>query len=144
MRPDQITHIVVHCSATPYDQDIDADIIRRWHVNGNGWNDIGYHFVIKLDGTIESGRPLTHAGAHCRGINGTSWGICLVGGLKDNKSYEPVDWYTNKQKTSLVTLIDSLQAQLPTEAKVIGHYQYDSGKTCPNFDPNEWLNCIAR
>ena len=54
-----INNIILHCSATQEGLDIGVDTIRRWHVTGNGWKDVGYHFIIKLDGTVEDGRPLT-------------------------------------------------------------------------------------
>lgn len=78
----KITEFIIHCSATREGQDVTAADIRRWHVKGNGWKDIGYHFVIHLDGTIELGRPIAEVGAHCAGHNAESIGICYVGGLK--------------------------------------------------------------
>tara|TARA_R110001632_G_scaffold174521_1_gene294103 strand:+ start:521 stop:721 length:201 start_codon:yes stop_codon:yes gene_type:complete len=52
----KIDKIIVHCSATPQFKDFDVEDIRDWHVNGNGWSDIGYHYIIKLDGEIQVGR----------------------------------------------------------------------------------------
>ena len=42
--------IVIHCSATPKDMDIGVEKIKHWHTVDNGWDDIGYHYVIKRDG----------------------------------------------------------------------------------------------
>ena len=78
MRP--INEIIIHCSATAEGKDFKAADIRRWHVQGNGWKDIGYHFVIDLDGTVEVGRPVAQQGAHCTNHNKTTIGICYVGG----------------------------------------------------------------
>ena len=71
-----IDTIIVHCSATPAGRDNSAADIRRWH-RQRGFSDIGYHFVVRLDGTIEAGRPLELPGAHCRGHNLRSIGVCL-------------------------------------------------------------------
>ncbi len=76
----EINEIIVHCSATPESMDIGVKEIRDWHVNDNKWDDIGYHFVIRRDGTIECGRSIDKAGAHCKGHNAHSIGMCLVGG----------------------------------------------------------------
>ena len=66
--------------------DIDAETIRDWHVNGNGWSDIGYHYVIKRNGLVEAGRPVSISGAHAKGHNADSIGICLVGGMLEDMS----------------------------------------------------------
>jgi N-acetylmuramoyl-L-alanine amidase len=71
------TGIVVHHSASPLSTTIRD--IRKWHVEENGWSDVGYHFVIESDGTVRAGRPLDRIGAHARGRNATHIGICLVG-----------------------------------------------------------------
>lgn len=73
--------IVVHCSATTPGMDIGAAEIRDWHVNENSWDDIGYHIVIRRDGTIEMGRQEGAQGAHAAGYNHDSFAICLVGGI---------------------------------------------------------------
>ena len=78
-------YIVVHCAATKPSMDIGADTIRDWHVNGNGWSDIGYHFIVLGDGTVETGRHINKTGAHCRGHNKGSIGVCVTG----NTSQEP-------------------------------------------------------
>ena len=85
----KITEFIIHCSATREGQDVTAADIRRWHVQGNGWKDIGYHFVIRLDGTIELGRPIAEVGAQCAGHNAESIGICYVGGMKASPQPSP-------------------------------------------------------
>jgi len=126
-----ITKIIVHCSATPRNKDFSAEDIRDWHVKGNGWDDIGYHFVIRLDGSIEYGRMLDKSGAHVRGHNRDSIGICYIGG----KSRDMLDWEdtrTEKQKESLLILIKMLK-KCHKEALVKGHNEF-STKPCPSFD----------
>ena len=68
-------HIVIHCAATPDDRDVTAADIKRWHVEDNGWDDIGYHFVIRRNGLVEAGRDIKMSGAHARAVNGRSVGI---------------------------------------------------------------------
>ena len=75
----KIDKIIIHCSATPKHKDFSAETIRDWHVKGNGWDDIGYHYVVRLDGSLEYGRPVQVPGAHCRGENKSSIGICDIG-----------------------------------------------------------------
>ncbi len=76
----RIDEIIIHCSATPAGRDVRVADIRRWHVEERGWRDVGYHFVVCLDGRIERGRPLWKAGAHCMGHNSHSVGVCYVRG----------------------------------------------------------------
>ena len=75
-----ITTIAVHCAATTPDMDIGAATIDRWHKE-RGFSSIGYHYVIRRDGTLETGRPLNTPGAHVQGHNAHSIGICLAGGV---------------------------------------------------------------
>lgn len=124
-----IDTIIVHCSATPPNIDIGVKEIRDWHVDGNGWSDIGYHYVIRRDGRIGDGRPLGVQGAHAKGHNKTSIGICLVGGVdRDNK---PDANFTAEQYISLVMLIKYLKGEFSI-GKIIGHRDV-SNKACPCF-----------
>ena len=86
---------VIHHSAT---ETGNVEIFRRYHIDVNGWDDIGYHFVILRDGTIQAGRPLSKSGAHARGRNSTHIGICLVGN----------DTFTDRQHASLISLLREL------------------------------------
>jgi len=127
-----INEIIIHCSATAEGKDFKAADIRRWHVQGNGWQDIGYHFVIDLDGTVEVGRPVSKQGAHCTNHNKTTIGICYVGGCAaDGKT--PKDTRTDAQKRSLRSLVAVLRSCFPTITKVSGHRDY-ANKACPSFD----------
>ena len=130
--------IVVHCSATPPYRDINAAEIARWH-RARGWSDIGYHFVIRRDGTIEPGREATRQGAHARGVNNRSVGLCLVGGL--DEAGEPADHFTAGQWVSLERLVGALKLIWP-DAQVIGHNEV-SAKACPSFDVQAWLESLA-
>lgn len=126
----QITEIIIHCADTPEGRDVKADEIRRWHKNERGWRDIGYHYVIDLDGTIEAGRDVETAGAHCTGHNAKSIGICYVGGC--DAQMQPKDTRTDEQKASLLLLLKYLRQRYP-KAKIYGHRDF-AQKACPSFD----------
>jgi len=126
LRP--INKILIHCTATEPDRDVDVDEVRSWHI-ARGWNDIGYHYLIKLDGTIQSGRPIELIGAHCRGQNKFSIGIAYAGGIENG---EPKDTRTDEQKKSLRKLIRKIRRVYP-EIQVFGHNDF-ANKACPSFD----------
>jgi N-acetylmuramoyl-L-alanine amidase len=130
----KIDKIIIHCSATPPSMDIGADVIRKWHVEGNKWSDIGYHDIIKRDGSVEAGRDISIAGAHCKGQNAHSIGICLIGGVDDNGN--PENNFTKKQFKSLRRLVRMYKAQY--SVTIHGHREF-SNKACPSFDVQEWL-----
>ena len=132
----KVEYIVIHCAATTEDHDVDAEEIRGWHLQ-RGWLDIGYHKVIKRDGTIENGRELTTPGAHARGFNHKSWGICLAGGVEsDNKT--PEANFTHAQWEALEWQVRDMLKQVPG-AKVVGHRDLPNvSKACPSFDAPEW------
>lgn len=123
-----LDRIILHCTATEPDHDVDVATIRRWHVDGNGWSDIGYHFLIRLDGSIEQGRPVFRQGAHTKGHNKGSIGIAYAGGVKNG---EPHDTLTNCQYRSLQDLIFSLR-MIFGFMPVSGHNEY-ANKACPSF-----------
>ena len=126
--------IIIHCSATRPAMDIGAKEIRGWHVNDNGWSGIGYHGVIRRDGTLESGRSLDEAGAHCRGKNAHSVGICLVGGLNDTG--KPEANFTPAQWATLERVVRDLLRKYPG-ASVAGHNEF-AAKACPCFNVPAW------
>jgi N-acetylmuramoyl-L-alanine amidase len=125
----KINKIIIHCSATPPDMDVDADRVDEWH-RQRGWSGIGYHFFIKRNGQIEIGRPLEKSGAHTKGHNKNSIGICYAGGL--NSEMCPEDNRTNAQIASLLSLLRLLKNIFP-DASIHGHRDF-SIKSCPNFD----------
>ena len=130
----EVNRIIIHCSATPESRDIDAAEIKRWHVEERGWSDIGYHYVIKLNGDIESGRPLDIPGAHVSGHNVDSIGICYVGGIDEDMN--PKDTMYKCQEESLRELIYSLRMVWDKHLTIHGHNEYSS-KACPGFKVSE-------
>lgn len=125
-----IDQIIWHCSATPEGRDVKIDEIRNWHVKGRGWSDIGYHYVIELDGSVRMGRPLIRTGAHVQGRNSSSIGICYVGGT--DKKGKAKDTRTQAQKDALYRLTAELLQRFPG-ATVHGHNEF-AAKACPSFD----------
>lgn len=133
MRP--INEIIIHCTATAEGKDYTVDQIRQWHVKGNGWKDIGYHYVIYRDGSIHAGRPIDQIGAHTTNHNTGTIGVCYVGGCAaDGKT--PKDTRTPQQKAALVELVRSLKTVFGI-SKVSGHREY-AAKACPSFDVHAW------
>lgn len=126
----KIDAIVLHCSATESTQDIDASVIRKWHM-AKGWKDIGYHYVIRLDGSLEMGRPLDVVGSHVQGHNATTIGIVYVGGLVKGK---PADTMTMRQHHTFLQLVEALRMVLGAKIPVHGHNEYTNKKACPSFD----------
>lgn len=124
-----INKIILHCTATPEGRDISADTIRQWHLD-RGWSDIGYHYIIYLDGTIKEGRPVERQGAHVRGHNKKSIGIAYVGGCDSNMS--PKDTRTTAQKIAIWDLLTELMNR-HINSTLHGHNEFSS-KACPSFD----------
>jgi len=144
--------IVVHCSATPPDWDIGVNEIDRLHaapadvmvtwwrpqpVRGRGWSGIGYHKVIRRDGSIEVGRRENQKGAHARGFNHASIAVCLIGGVNDQGMPEENFNKAQYESLRLQVAVWSRQYQWPD---VMGHGQLpDVNKACPSFDLSKWL-----
>tara|TARA_S200002703_G_C3654574_1_gene200975 strand:- start:40 stop:468 length:429 start_codon:yes stop_codon:yes gene_type:complete len=131
-----VSKIIIHCSATREgDDSIDAEVIDRWH-KARGWKGIGYHFVVLIDGTIETGRMINKCGAHTKGLNCSSIGICYIGGVESEKDSKgklpPKDTRTAEQKDSLLKLLSVLRKMYP-EAKIHSHRDF-AAKACPSFD----------
>ena len=125
----RIDEIIVHCTATPQGMAVSVSDIDRWH-RQRGFASIGYHFVVYLDGTVHTGRPIEQAGAHCKGHNAHSIGVCYVGGLDAQGC--PKDTRTPEQKIALHALMVALKSQCPN-AKIYGHRRF-ANKACPCFD----------
>ena len=131
---DNIKKIFIHCTATREGQDFDAATIKKWHLR-RGWSDIGYHFVIQLDGTVEVGRPEHIAGSHVRGQNTGSIGVVYVGGLDGDGKAK--DTRTPEQIKAMAELVGDLVKAYPA-AKVLGHRDAPAAKECPCFDVKTW------
>lgn len=136
MRP--LDKIILHCSATREGQHITVDTMRQWHLK-RGWKDIGYHYVIYIDGSVHEGRPIEQVGAHTQGQNTGSIGICYVGGVeKDGKT--PKDTLNELQEMAMVNLINELRDEYG-ELSLHGHNEF-AAKACPSFKVYEkfdWL-----
>jgi N-acetylmuramoyl-L-alanine amidase len=120
-----ITNLILHTVAkkglTEWDE------IKRWHVEQNGWSDVGYHYYVKKSGVILTGRAEHVKGAHCKagGMNSKSLGICFEG----HGDYEP---WTKEQEEKGLELIVNLCKKYNIKAKdVEGHNEYEPNKTCP-------------
>ena len=117
--------IILHCSATPDDRDIDIETIRKWHTEERKWKDVGYHYCIKRNGTIQIGRLETEIGAGVYRHNRDVIHVCLIG----------IGNYTNRQLKALDRLCLDIHIRCRIESENIkGHYEYDPNKTCPNLN----------
>ena len=136
----RINEIIIHCTATSAGREVTVADVRRWH-KARGFADIGYHYLIYLDGSVHEGRPLEQIGAHCVGHNQHSIGVCYVGGLKSSSgakgsgSFVPGDTRTPEQKRSLFVLLSELKQRFP-DASIHGHREF-ANKACPCFDARE-------
>lgn len=129
--------LAIHCSATPPSMDIGVREIRKWHVEKNKWSDIGYHFVIRRGGSLEIGRPVDTIGAHVKGFNAVSVGICMVGGVSEGGT--PENNFTLEQFETLKVLVYILH-QLYPKAVARGHRDFSPDVNHDGvITPNEWL-----
>ena len=125
-----IKKIIVHCSATPEGRDVSTAEIKRWHTEERGWSDIGYHWVIELHGSRHLGRHEEVTGAHRKGHNSDSIGICYVGGTDVDR--DPKDTRTEEQKAEMINLLSELLDKYP-DSVIYGHRDF-ADKACPSFD----------
>lgn len=142
-----VRYLIVHCAATSANVDVGVKEIDRWH-RERGFFSIGYHLVIRRNGVVESGRPLDQPGAHARGYNSVSRGVCIVGGVDGvDKNHDgritadefvPQANFTPEQMVSLAEILTAWKAEYPN-AKIIGHRDVDPGKACPSFDVAAWV-----
>lgn len=132
-----IRYITIHTSDTYPDMDIGVAEITEWHVQ-RGFDTIGYHWVIRRDGTREKGRASTYQGAHVGGHNAGNLGICLVGG-KSRDTDRCEDNYTDEQWIALFEFVKALHASFP-EALIMGHNGFPGheARGCPCFDWRKW------
>jgi N-acetylmuramoyl-L-alanine amidase len=146
-------YLVIHCTATPASMDIGSETVDRWH-REQGWSAIGYHHVIRRDGTIERGRPLGSIGSHVKGYNNRSLGITLVGG-SDRTKQRAEDNFTAYQYDALRELLGVLTRTYP-DAVILGHRDLSPDKdgdgevepeewlkSCPSFDARAWARKVG-
>lgn len=126
-----ITEIIIHCTATPEGRSVSVYTIRAWH-KAQGWKDIGYHWVVGLDGVPRPGRPEAQIGSHVAGHNTGTLGVVYVGGVAaDAKT--PKDTRTEAQREGLMLICKTLLQRYPKITKITGHNQY-AAKACPSFN----------
>ena len=128
-----INKIILHATATPEGREHDVKDITMWH-KARGFSTIGYHYLVKLDGTVELGRDVQDMGAHVKGQNRRSIGIAYVGGMNKSMS-KAKDTRTPEQDSALTNLIVALLEIYPG-ATVHGHNEF-AAKACPSFDVQE-------
>ena len=133
----KLTRIILHCTATPEGRHVDVATIREWH-RKRGWSDVGYHFVIYLDGSVHNGRPVEKVGAHVSGHNADTIGVVYVGGT--DAAGKAKDTMNDAQQTAFVNLIKALRDQYGP-LTLHGHNEY-AAKACPSFNVKQkfqWL-----
>lgn len=141
-----ITHIVLHCTATPQTTTVES-IQRYWRTakpKGNGWKDPGYHHIIKPDGTIVDLHPIEKPSNGVAGHNAHSIHISYIGGV--DKKGNALDNRTDAQKAAQIELLKKYKAMFP-DAFICGHRDFlkkgkPGWKDCPSFDVAEWLKTV--
>jgi N-acetylmuramoyl-L-alanine amidase len=143
MEPRQKTDwIAVHCSATRPSMDIGVNDLRKWH-KSQGWEDVGYHWIIRRNGALEEGRAEEMIGSHVKGYNAVSVGVCLVGGVEQEEWTQAENNFTEAQFATLRRILVELKTRYP-EAKIQGHRDFPNvRKACPSFDVAAWLKEVG-
>ena len=131
-----ISLIVLHCSATRVNQNFTIEQLEACH-KARGFQTVGYHYYITKDGTLYPGRPESQMGAHAKGFNAHSIGICYEGGLDANG--KPSDTRTPQQKVALRKLLAELRKKYPSSV-ILGHHDLDTKKACPCFSISEYAD----
>lgn len=140
----KIDEIILHCTATPEGEEFSNAQIKQSHL-ARGFSDIGYHYVIGLNGEVRPGRAEAIAGAHCTGHNMRSMGVCYVGGCPPrstpNWQKSGKDTRTAAQGAALEKLVKELLRRYPG-ATVHGHNEF-ANKACPSFNVKRWLTQVG-
>ncbi len=137
---DAIREIFVHYTATEEGIDFSMRDVADWHKEKE-WLTTGYHYLIRLDGRVEPGRPEDKQGAHVKGRNEGTLGIVYVGGLiRSGDDLIPGNTMTDRQEEALIDLLDDLQIRHPN-ATIKGHNDV-AGTPCPGFNVTDWLDAI--
>lgn len=121
-----INRLIVHHSASPLT--VTVEDIEKWHVVENGWDAIGYHWVVSQAGILVPTRPIHYQGAHARGFNDGTLGVCLIG----NNTQEQNRW-TRQQIITLNKLLSTLEYIIPG-IEAWGHRDLATGTECPGLD----------
>lgn len=131
-----IKYIIIHCSATRSNMAYTSLQLDRDH-RARGFLSAGYHFYIRRNGNTKALRPLNQTGAHTRGYNCCSIGICYEGGL--DPSAQPSDTRTERQKEAMLNLLKMLKRLFP-EAKIVGHRDLSRDRNGDfRITPDEWM-----
>ena len=123
----EIKKIVIHCSDSDNMQHDNLETIKKWHVEERGWKEVGYHFVITKSEGIKKARRIDIQGAHVKGHNEDSIGICLTG----------KHIFTLKQLILCNQLIKDLK-NIYKDVDCYKHCDLDDKKTCPNLTQDEY------
>lgn len=135
----QITHLTIHCAATPAGRDVKAATVEAWDIAKFG--QVSYHWIVELDGTKHHSLPDTVKGAHVANHNSGNIGVCYVGGM-DAHMANPQDTRTDAQKQSLKEIVQDYQSRFPG-LHVLGHRDWPNvTKACPSFDVSAWLKAL--
>ena len=143
----RIKMIVIHCSDSG---DVGAERINEWHTVDRKkrglkpWLCIGYHYVVRRDGTAEMGRPLNRVGSHCRGHNARSVGICLAGTMDPKKAWGGPLGFSDEQYATAIRLVRMVMKSCPVPmvGGLYGHRELDPSKTCPMFEATDLLAAV--
>jgi N-acetylmuramoyl-L-alanine amidase len=139
----KITHIVLHCTATPQNTTVES-IQRYWRTpkpKGNGWKSPGYHHIIKADGTIVDLLPIEQVSNGVAGNNSNSINISYIGGV--DKKGKALDNRTDAQKAAQIALLKKYKAMFPGVV-ICGHRDFPKvRKSCPSFDVATWLKTVT-
>ena len=126
----KIDLIVVHCSATRCNASFPVEALIACHAKQFGFT--GYHYYVTRDGEVYQTRHENLVGAHARGYNSHSIGVCYEGGL--DAEGRPADTRTAAQRASLLLLLERLLQRYPA-ARIVGHRDLPGvHKECPCFD----------
>ena len=128
-----VSRVFVHSTATKASMNIGRTEIKRWH-KARGFSDVGYHLIIRRDGSTEKGRPVDTVGAHARGHNTGSIGVVLVGGLSD--AHGPEANFTRAQLRTLRKVLAEMR-ETYDGVEVLGHRDV-APTACPSFDVRHW------
>lgn len=135
---DSIRDFIVHCSDSDYDYHDDISVIDEWHKE-RGWTCVGYHFFIRKNGEYQRGRPIRYVGAHCKGHNYNSIGICLAG----KTEFEQIQYKMLKTIFHKLLITFDMSYAHRSNFYIFHHRDYNPNKTCPNFDLAKDANIYA-